>query len=60
MSRFRRDDQILAGIGLIAVIASLVVGATTNSQSKGNSRDAGADATSQAASHSEYRGSTWD
>jgi hypothetical protein len=60
MSRLHRDDQIVAGIGLVAVVVSLVIGGTTSSQSQGSSWDVGADVTSQASSHSEYRGSSWD
>jgi hypothetical protein len=59
MSRFPSEDRILAGIGVVAVIASLIIGGTTtSSQSRGSSWDAGTDATSQATS--QYRGSSWD
>jgi alpha-D-ribose 1-methylphosphonate 5-triphosphate diphosphatase PhnM len=60
MSRLQRDDQTLAGIGIVAVVASLVIGGTTSSQSQGSSWDVDADVTSQASSHGEYRGSSWD
>ena len=61
MSRFRRDDQILAGLGAVAVIASLVIGGTTSSQSQGTSWDANTDATSQASSDSGgTSGTSWD
>ena len=59
MSRFRMEDRILAGLGVVAVIAALIIGGTTSSHSRG-SWDVDADATSQTMSHSDHRGSSWD
>jgi alpha-D-ribose 1-methylphosphonate 5-triphosphate diphosphatase PhnM len=60
MSRFKKEDRVLAGIGIVTVIASLVIGGTTGSQSRGTSWDVETDATSQATSDSGHRGTSWD
>ncbi len=60
MGRFRMEDRILAGIGVVAVIASLIIGGTTGSQSRGTTWDVETDTTSQATSASGHRGTSWD
>ena len=60
MSRYSRDNRILAGLGVVAVVASLVIGGTTSSQSRGSSWDVTTDVASQATGHDDYRGTSWD
>lgn len=61
MSRSQIDQRILAAIGGLAVLASLIIGGSTSKQSQGAPAHVDSEATSQAASYSHHRrGATWD